>query len=110
LGDYAKNFNTDLDVLWNQADVDNNGMLDRVECKNFMDQVVSCISAERAENYHRDDFDALFDKYDDDKNGYIEKHEMAVFIKQTFRTRCKQDGELDCEVVHESLLDTYINE
>ena len=48
LSDYAKNFNTDLDVLWNQADVDNNGMLDRVECKNFMDQLVRFSSTERA--------------------------------------------------------------
>jgi len=56
-------------------------MLDKIECKEFLREIVQVTVPERACNYDEDDFDSLFDKFDDDKNGYIEKSEMVQFLK-----------------------------
>ena len=84
MGNYAQNFNKDLDELYAAHDADLNGMLDRAEMKTFLGELVKHMEEERAKNYDETQFDTLFDKYDDDKNGFIEKSEMAVFIKKVF--------------------------
>lgn len=84
LGNYADKFTKDLDVMYGEHDTDLNGMLDRVEMKTFLAELVRNMEEERAKNYDEANFDALFDTYDDDSNGYIEKSEMAVFIKKVF--------------------------
>lgn len=86
MGAYASNFKRDLDDMWLQFDFDNNGVLDRRECKGFVDELVKNIGADRAKNYNRLQFDYYFNKFDDNSNGFIEKTEMAGFIKQVFAT------------------------
>merc|ERR1712098_500291 len=38
LGDYCHFFNRNIDDIWDQFDVDKNGMLDKNECKAFMNE------------------------------------------------------------------------
>ena len=40
LGEYAKNFDTDLDALWQKCGHDNNGLLDKAGCKEFVNEVM----------------------------------------------------------------------
>jgi len=56
-------------------------MLDRKECRAFINELRKHLSEERASNYNEAQFDSLFERFDEDKNGFIEKSEMAVFIK-----------------------------
>lgn len=84
LGNYAKNFSIDLDGLWKEMDKDGNLMLDKSECKSFIQIVTNFIAPERAQNYNAKDFTKLFNLYDEDKNGFISKSEMAVFLKKVF--------------------------
>jgi len=67
--------------MWDEYDYDGNGMLDKAECKDFMDELATHIKPENAQNYNKDDFDYLFTKFDTDQNGYIDKSEMVIFIK-----------------------------
>ena len=87
LGSYASNFKIDPESLWFQHDQDQNGMLDREECKAFMADLSKYISADRARNYNANKFYELFEKYDEDQNGFVEKSEMCVFIKKVFANR-----------------------
>jgi len=75
----------DLDEAWQEKDVDQNGYLDKEECRSFLSKIKNFIVPLRAQNYDEDDFDELFQKFDQDKNSFIEKGEMAVFIKKVFR-------------------------
>ena len=67
--------------MWEKFDYDKNGMLDKNECSDFMNELVNYILPAKAKNYVKEDFDDNFEKFDDDKNGFIEKSEMAIFIK-----------------------------
>lgn len=87
LQEYARYFSMDLDELWNQVDTDQNGLLDKKECKNFLSQLQKVSTPDRAQNYDEKNFEELFEKFDEDKNGFIEKSEMAVFIKQVFKVQ-----------------------
>ena len=51
LGDYIKYFKKDIDFIWHQFDYDRNGMLDKAECKDFLDELKKCMLPERAKNY-----------------------------------------------------------
>ena len=82
---YAKNFSKDLDELWTEVDNNNDGVLDKDECKVFLDIVKKNISQERAKNYDEArDFEKFFTLFDEDKNGYIAKIEMSVLLKKVF--------------------------
>jgi len=85
LGDYSENFKIDIDKFWTNVDYDQNGLLDKKECREFMKQLARCAAPERAQNYDEANFDGLFERFDEDANGFIEKAEMAVFIKHVFR-------------------------
>ena len=60
-------------------------MLDKKECKGFLEGLLKYLKEERRNNYNEANFEKIFDEYDEDKNGFIEKSEMAVLIKKTFR-------------------------
>lgn len=89
MSSYLKNYNAlfskPIDEVWDQADSDHNGYLDRNEAKQFLDEIVKIIDKDRAQNYKRENFDKLFEEYDDDKNGVLSKSEMAQFIKMNFK-------------------------
>lgn len=84
MGPYQANFKRDLDDMWIQFDYDNNGILDRKECKDFINELARHIGADRSKNYNRVNFDYYFNKFDENGNGYIEKSEMAGFIMSVF--------------------------
>ena len=90
LGSYSQHFGVNLDQLWAQHDYDRNGMLDKEECKNFIDDLLKYIAPERGENYQAHLFEVQFAEYDSDKNGFLEKSEMAVFIKKAFANDQKE--------------------
>jgi len=48
---YDCTFKKDLDEMWNEHDVDQNGYLDRDEAQPFLDEVAKIIDKERAKNY-----------------------------------------------------------
>lgn len=56
-------------------------MLDKEECRNFLNELKKVTIPERAENYKEENFEKLFDKFDEDKNGFMEKSELSVLIK-----------------------------
>lgn len=92
---YAKNFTKDLDELWTEVDNNNDGVLDKEECKVFLDIVKKNISQERAKNYDEArDFEKIFTQFDEDKNGFIEKIEMSVLLKKVF-AKSPQEKALD---------------
>ena len=57
LRNYPVKFSTPLDQLWDQADFDGNGYLDRMEAKDFLDQVVLVIQEDRRNNFDVMKFD-----------------------------------------------------
>ena len=52
MGNYSRNFRVDLDQKWNQHDVDGNKMLDKKECKNFLDDIYPHVDISRKRNYN----------------------------------------------------------
>jgi Ca2+-binding EF-hand superfamily protein len=60
-------------------------MLDKEECKNFLNELKKITNEDRAANYKEENFEKLFEKFDDDKNGFMEKSELSVLIKQVFK-------------------------
>ena len=82
---YAKNFSKDLDQLWTEVDNNNDGVLDKDECRVFLDIIKKNISEDRAKNYEEArDFEKFFTLFDEDKNGFISKIEMSVLLKKVF--------------------------
>lgn len=39
LGDYCQNFTSDIDELWDKCDADGNCLLDKEECRDFMNKM-----------------------------------------------------------------------
>jgi hypothetical protein len=85
LGDYTKNITGDVDDMWDRADADGSGVMDKAECKVFIDEVKAAMVPERAANYDEANFETLFNKFDEDKNGFMDKTEMSVFMKKVFK-------------------------
>ena len=81
LGEYSNNFEIDADDLWYMVDFDKNGILSKDECKDFLEELQTYTTQQRAMNYQPARFDQIFKAFDSDKNGYVEKAEMAVLIK-----------------------------
>ena len=38
LGEFTKNFKKNLDELWQECDYDDSGLLDKVQCRDFMNE------------------------------------------------------------------------
>ena len=53
MGPYQANFKRDLDVMYAQFDYDNNGVLDRKETRDFINELAKNIGPERSKNYNR---------------------------------------------------------
>lgn len=51
-----------------EHDIDQNGFLDKIEAKVFMDELASVVEADRAKNYNEENFASLFEKFDEDGN------------------------------------------
>ena len=81
LSNYNVAFSQPLDDVWEEFDIDKNGILDREEAKCFVDKIACVIQKDRAHNYDKSTFDDLFTQFDDDQNGYLTKMEMSQFIK-----------------------------
>lgn len=70
------------DQIWDEVDLNKNGVLDKEEAKQFLDALAETLNPEKAACLHgASSHEELFDKFDDEKNGFIAKDEMAVFIK-----------------------------
>ena len=81
----SKVFKKDLDLIWEARDVNNDGLLQRDECKLFLSQVQKTVKDSNVKKRYRTyEFDALFDQFDEDGNGYIEKREMVQFLQFIF--------------------------
>ena len=74
-------FKRPLDEIWNEADDDQNGFLNKEEAPKFLQKVAEIINTDRKNNYDESSFDQMFEKFDEDKNGYLSKAEMAQFLK-----------------------------
>ena len=58
---YKTQFSKPIDEVWDQADSDKNGYLDKNEAKVFLDEIVKIIDKDRAQNYKKENFDELFE-------------------------------------------------
>ena len=63
--------------MWEEHDIDNNGLLDPNEAKALLNEIVTIIDPNRAKNYKKEDFDIHFERFDEDKNNNLSKREMA---------------------------------
>ena len=72
--------NSKLDNLWNQMDKDNNGVLDKREANQFLQQVWTTMEVDESRRDEAD-FDHMFDVFDQDNSGYLDKKEFADLIR-----------------------------
>ena len=68
-----------VDLLWADYDQNNNGTLDKKECKNFINLCLQNFGSQRQLSDAA--FDEIFATYDTDGNGTIEKSEMKQVIR-----------------------------
>jgi len=54
------NIKIDLDDLWKEHDVKQNGYLDKSQSKKFVDKLAKNIDSNRASNYNQENFDTIF--------------------------------------------------
>ena len=82
--DFIEGGEEKVDELWDEADVDQSGSLDKNECKQFCENLLEYIDDDRKQNYDADQIDDLYEEFDVDQNGYLDRGELSIFIKQVF--------------------------
>jgi Ca2+-binding EF-hand superfamily protein len=96
-----------MSEFWNEYDKDNNGILDKVEFKKFLNDTIL------NEKYSQGKFTAaqmsakyeeLFTQFDTNKDGQISLDEMQGFVKHLFAYHFENEGE-SCNI---SSLENYL--
>lgn len=75
--DQAEIINT-IDKIWKRYDKDGNGVLQKIEVMNFLNEFLKMKGEGPITVDH---FNQFFDQYDTNKDGEIDKGEMSVFIR-----------------------------
>ena len=70
-----------IDEIWQEYDRDNNGYLDKDECKKF---ILSTVDEMKGVPLPKGelDFDSCFDEIDTDNSGHISKEEMVNLFRK----------------------------
>lgn len=76
-----KVFHKLIDDIWKTYDIDNSGLLDRIEMKSFFEEFIQQAGA-AGEEYANQSFTEVFSKFDLNNSGTIDKVEMKVFLKK----------------------------
>lgn len=69
-----------VDEIWCQYDVDDSGVLEKDEVKQFVKEYLP--ELKQGFKYSEDGFEALFKEFDLDGNGSVDRFEMTEFIKK----------------------------
>ena len=67
-----------IDALWDKYDVNGSGVLEKSECRKFIEETLGKIGGDAFDD---EQFDDIYGIIDEDGNGTIDRTEMNVFIK-----------------------------